>query len=44
MTDGDALRTMLAGLRRFLKTAPTNAVALRRRLADEAVLRGTYIF
>jgi alkylation response protein AidB-like acyl-CoA dehydrogenase len=44
MTDGDALRTMLAGLRRFLKTAPTNTVALRRRLADQVVLRGTYIF
>ena len=42
MTDGDTLRTMLAGLRRFLKVAPVNTVALRRRLADEAVLRGGY--
>ena len=42
MADGDTLRTLLAGLRRFLKVAPTNTVALRRRLADEAVLRGGY--
>ena len=42
--EGDALRIALAGLRRLLKRAPINAVALRRRLADEAVAAGGYIF
>src|SRR5205823_6311089 len=40
MVAGDTLRTMLAGLRRVLKVSPIDAVALRRRLADEAVARG----
>jgi alkylation response protein AidB-like acyl-CoA dehydrogenase len=44
MTDGDTLRTMLAGLRRLLKAMPVNTVALRRRLADEAGTRGGYPF
>jgi len=44
MASGDALRTMLAGLRRLLKVTPIDAVTLRRRLADEAVARGGYIF
>jgi alkylation response protein AidB-like acyl-CoA dehydrogenase len=44
MTEGDTLRTMLAGLRRLLKVAPINTVALRRRLADETVARGAYPF
>jgi hypothetical protein len=35
---------MLAGLRRLLKVTPINTVVLRRRLADEAVTRGTYPF
>jgi hypothetical protein len=43
-TEGDTLRTMLAGLRRLLKVTPINTVALRRRLADEAVARGAYPF
>ena len=38
------LRTMLAGLRRLMKWSPIDAVTLRRRLADEAVARGGYIF
>jgi alkylation response protein AidB-like acyl-CoA dehydrogenase len=42
MTDGDTLRTMLAGLRRLLKVTPTNTTALRRRIADAAVERGAY--
>ncbi len=42
--DGDTLRTVLAGLRRLLKVTPINTVALRRRLADEAVSRGAYPF
>jgi alkylation response protein AidB-like acyl-CoA dehydrogenase len=40
--DGDTLRTMLAALRRLLKVAPINTVALRRRLADATVERGGY--
>ena len=42
MVDGDALRTMLAALRRLLKVTPINTVAARRRLADETVSRGGY--
>jgi len=42
--DGDTLRTMLAGLRRLIKVTPINTVAIRRRLADEAVAKGGYIF
>jgi alkylation response protein AidB-like acyl-CoA dehydrogenase len=44
MTQGDTLRTMLAALRRLMKFAPIDTVTLRRRLADEAVARGGYIF
>jgi alkylation response protein AidB-like acyl-CoA dehydrogenase len=44
MTQGDTLRTMLAGLRRLLKFSPIDTVTLRRRLADAAVARGGYIF
>jgi alkylation response protein AidB-like acyl-CoA dehydrogenase len=44
MTSGDTLRTMLAGLRRLAKFVPFDTVTLRRRLADEAVVRGGYIF
>ena len=44
MAEGDALRTHLAALRRLLKVSPVNTVAIRRRLADEAVTRAGYIF
>jgi alkylation response protein AidB-like acyl-CoA dehydrogenase len=44
MVDGDMLRTALAALRRVLKTTPVNTAALRRRLSDEAVARGGYVF
>jgi alkylation response protein AidB-like acyl-CoA dehydrogenase len=44
MADGDTLRTTLAALRRLSKLAPVNGVALRRRLADEAVAHGGYVF
>ncbi len=44
MTAGDTLRTMLAGLRRLLKVSPVDTVTMRRRLADEAVARGGYVF
>ena len=42
--DGDTLRTMLAALRRLLKVTPINTVVMRRRIADETVTRGGYIF
>jgi alkylation response protein AidB-like acyl-CoA dehydrogenase len=42
MSEGDTLRTQLAALRRLLKVAPINAVAIRRRLADAAVAKGAY--
>ena len=44
MVEGDALRTMLAALRRLFKMTPINTAALRRRLADETVSRGGYPF
>jgi alkylation response protein AidB-like acyl-CoA dehydrogenase len=40
MAEGDALRTLLAALRRILKITPVNTVALRRRLADAVGTRG----
>ena len=43
MAEGDTLRTLLAALRRVLKPASVNAVALRRTLADAAVSRAGYI-
>ena len=44
MAEGDALRTLLAALRRVLKVTPVNTVALRRALADAVTARGGYIF
>jgi alkylation response protein AidB-like acyl-CoA dehydrogenase len=44
MSEGDTLRTHLAALRRLLKVAPIDTVVRRRRLADETVRRGNYIF
>ena len=44
MAEGDTLRTHLAALRRLLKVTPIDTVNRRRRLADETVRRGTYIF
>ena len=44
MVEGDALRTMLAALKRLFKMTPVNTVALRRRIADETVSRGRYPF
>ena len=44
MAEGDTLRTTLAALRRLFKLGPINTVVLRRRLADEAVKHGGYIF
>ena len=42
MADGDALRTLLAALRRVLKTTPVNTVARRRQIADAIVERKAY--
>jgi alkylation response protein AidB-like acyl-CoA dehydrogenase len=43
MADGDTLRTLLAALRRVLKVAPVNTIALRRQLADAALANGGYM-
>ncbi|MSO29374.1 MAG: acyl-CoA dehydrogenase [Acidobacteria bacterium] len=44
MAEGDTLRTLLAALRRVLKVAPVNTVALRRQIAEAAISRTGYIF
>ena len=44
MVEGDALRTLIAALRRMIKVTPINTAALRRRLADETVALGRYVF
>jgi alkylation response protein AidB-like acyl-CoA dehydrogenase len=44
MSDGDTLRTLLAALRRLLKSTPANTVALRRQIADAIVHRQAYPF
>jgi alkylation response protein AidB-like acyl-CoA dehydrogenase len=44
MAEGDTLRTHLAALRRLLKVTPVDTVSRRRRIADETVRRGSYIF
>jgi alkylation response protein AidB-like acyl-CoA dehydrogenase len=44
LSEGDTLRTLMAALRRLLKLTPVNTVAIRRRIADETVSRGRYIF
>jgi alkylation response protein AidB-like acyl-CoA dehydrogenase len=44
ISDGDTLRTQLAALRRLLKSTPIDTVVRRRRIADETVRRGDYIF
>jgi alkylation response protein AidB-like acyl-CoA dehydrogenase len=44
MSEGDTLRTLLAALRRLLKVAPVNTVALRRAIADAVLDRKAYVF
>jgi len=44
MADGDMLRTHLAALRRLLKAALVNTIAMRRRLAEATVAKGAYLF
>jgi alkylation response protein AidB-like acyl-CoA dehydrogenase len=42
MAEGDTLRTLLAALRRVLKTMPVNTVERRRQIADAIVERKAY--
>ena len=42
MTDGDTLRVGLSALRRFVKLAPVNSVALRREIAARVLDKGDY--
>jgi len=44
MTEGDVLRTHLAALRRLSKVPSVNTVALRRRLAEQTISTGRYLF
>ena len=44
MAQGDMLRTLLAALRRWLKSVPVDLVKARRALASETVLRRKYVF
>jgi hypothetical protein len=44
MAQGDTLRTLLAALRRWLKSMPADLVVARRALAAEAVQRRRYVF
>jgi alkylation response protein AidB-like acyl-CoA dehydrogenase len=42
IAEGDALRTLLVALRRFLKVTPVNAVVRRRRIADAVTAQKRY--
>jgi alkylation response protein AidB-like acyl-CoA dehydrogenase len=42
--EGDTLRIMLMGLKRFTKYEPYNTVAARRRIADKMIEEGQYAF
>ena len=44
MSDGDTRRTLLAALRRVMKVAPADTIALRRQLADAVAERRVYPF
>jgi alkylation response protein AidB-like acyl-CoA dehydrogenase len=44
MAEGDTLRVSLAALKRLLKTTPADTIAQCRRLADETIRTGAYIF
>ncbi len=44
MFDGDTLRTTIAALRRLFRQMPIDTATLRRQLADEAVMKGGWIF
>jgi len=42
VTEGDTLRTQVAGLRRFLRHTPINTVVLRRSIADGLIAQQRY--
>jgi alkylation response protein AidB-like acyl-CoA dehydrogenase len=42
-SEGDALRTNMAVLKRFTKFEPVNAIAVRRRIAERLLAAGRYI-
>ncbi|KAA6439597.1 acyl-CoA dehydrogenase [Dyadobacter flavalbus] len=42
--EGDELRVMLMGLKRFTKTEPVNLKDARRRIADELITKNDYVF
>jgi alkylation response protein AidB-like acyl-CoA dehydrogenase len=42
-SEGDALRTSLAVLKRFTKFEPVNAIAARRRIAERVLASGHYL-
>jgi alkylation response protein AidB-like acyl-CoA dehydrogenase len=42
-SDGDALRTNMAVLKRFTKFEPVNAIAARRRIAERLLAAGRYV-
>jgi hypothetical protein len=44
MAQGDMLRTLLAALRRWLKSVPADLVSARRALAGETIQRRKYAF
>jgi alkylation response protein AidB-like acyl-CoA dehydrogenase len=44
ISEGDTLRTNLAALKRLLKVSPVDTIMRRRRIADETISRGSYIF
>ena len=42
--DGDELRMILMGLKRFTKAEPFNSKDARRRIADKMIAEGRYCF
>ena len=42
-SEGDALRSNMAVLRRFAKFEPVNAIALRREIAEKLLTAGQYV-
>jgi hypothetical protein len=42
-SEGDALRTNIAILRRFAKYEPVDTIALRRRIAERLLSAGRYV-
>ena len=42
--EGDELRMILMGLKRFTKFAPTNTIAMRRTIAEKLIAENHYCF